>query len=121
MCERKPIGRFYLVVCIFSILCFCACSKTDPVVEQIKTEIEKELPSGSTKSEVIRFLDSKGIEYSDPFAKPGDHVLKDRFINATIRNVVQNMGVSSDILITFTFDKEDRLMKHRVEARHTGP
>lgn len=94
-------------------------------VRALKKEIKKNLPLGSTASQVIAFLDARGIDHSELATEdylsdyPGETDL--RLIRAAIPRVKQGPLVEWGIFMSFRFDEKDRLIDYKVKLVGTGP
>jgi hypothetical protein len=94
-------------------------------VREVDQAINRELPLGSTKGQVVEFLDKKHIQHSELVVVRYDSDYPDnlekRLINAAIPKVKTRLLVEWGIYITFRFDEADRLIDHRVKWVGTGP
>lgn len=87
-------------------------------VQELKEEIERELPKGTAVSDVMLFLDSRGISHSDYvegklFDVTTNDYLDYRLINARILSVKRRLFVEYDISMTFWFDESKRLTDYK--------
>ena len=76
-----------------------------PSVRSLERQIEKELPHGSSRAQVVSFLIRRQIEHSDLQTDNG-RLLNKRFITATIHNRYY-LGIPAEerIVVGFFFDR----------------
>lgn len=103
-----------------------SCGGKRVTVREIEAAIKRESPLGSTKTEVIAFLDKNRIGHSDLLVANGrtseyqDDEVK-RLINASIPKVKHTFFAEWGIFMSFRFDESDRLVDYRVRWVGTGP
>ncbi len=93
-----------------------------PSAEDMRKLVGANLPVGSSKSEVARFLDSRKISHSDiqehnEFDEEHRWV-KFRIMTASIRS--NHLWSKSQVYMVFYFDESDHLTKYDVKNVHTG-
>lgn len=91
-------------------------------VQDLKEDIERELPKGTAVSDVMLFLDSRGISHSDYvegklFDLTTEDFIDERLINARILSVKRRLFVEYDISMTFWFDESRRLTHYKAIMR----
>lgn len=122
MLSAKPL---IAIVFLLSVPLF-SCRGPSVSVQELKEEIERELPKGTAISDVILFLDSRGISHSDYVEgrvfdlTTGDYV-RQRLINASIPGVKRRLFVEYDIYLTFWFDESRRLIDYKAVMHRTDP
>lgn len=99
-----------------------SCKGSGVTVQEVKGQIEKELPLGSPSSQVTAFLDSRGISHSDYvegelYSVEKSEFVETRLINASISKVERRLWVDYDIYITFWFDENRRLVDYEAVKR----
>lgn len=87
-------------------------SGVENLARKLDGECRQQIPVGSPKSEVISFLRAHGIEYHD---EPGLRLVS-AFV-PEVRGQPETLGLS----LTFSFDRGDRLVAHRIEVRGRAP
>lgn len=90
-----------------------------PTVSQIESQIKKEIPTGSTKAQVVAFLDSHGYEHSANY-KPELYYNKTKTINASVPKKSYGILTEGKIHITLVFDNDNKLANYKVEEILTG-
>ena len=91
--------------------------------KSVRRDIEKNLPFGSTVSQVVAFLDKRRFEHSVLTTHvvdqryPGEQGL--RLIAAGIRK--QGWLFEKFVGVSFRFDEHDRLTDYKIEEALTGP
>jgi hypothetical protein len=126
--------HFLCAVMSFAILisaCTGNSSMPKPTVKSLSSEFQNNLPDGVGVDAVISYLNKTG--YGDEPGKYNSGDLIDNANNAhlgldpntyelksIIRDVRKSMFVTTNISITFVFDREKRLTDIRVEEVHTG-
>lgn len=97
----------------------CGCTQADQSgtmkVKEIDELIRKEVPIGSSTSQVLAFLDAQKIEHSQQYFD------RDRIIYASIRNTSGNWLVKNSVYIQFHFDEKATLKDYSVREVSTGP
>jgi hypothetical protein len=81
--------------------------------EQMDAMIRKELPAGTARADVSRFLDAQKIEYS--------FVNNENKIYAIIRNTCRGILVECSIDMVFGFNEQGALTSTSVKEGLTGP
>lgn len=122
MVARNSTFRVMLIIIIFS-----SCNRGPTVtVEELKEQIQKEIPIGSHSSQVEAFLDSKGISHSG-YSEGKEYVLEKsdyvtiRQIGASIPDVERKMFVTYSIKMRFFFDENRNLVDYNVVKRRDDP
>lgn len=96
-------------------------------VSTVKSDIQAHLPIGSSKADVIGYLDQQKIPHSwlqkGEVSSDGKIVIPNSHTEeALIRNVATNGMVRTDIQIDFKFDDNDsKLISYAVREVYTGP
>jgi hypothetical protein len=85
--------------------------QTNLTDQQTRDILNRELPIGTDKSRVKRFLDARAWRYSD----------RGSAVQAMIKDASHNFLVRTDIQIQFLFDSEGKLVFYEIEDFHTGP
>jgi hypothetical protein len=96
----------------------CGCGRTplkpDQDVASTEKDLREHLPVGSPRSDVVAYLDRRGIEHS--------HIAANQTEMSMIRGVAKNWLVRTDIQIVFKFDDTDtKLVSYSVREILTGP
>ena len=78
---------------------------------QIDDLLNRELPPGTSKTEVIQFLDHHGWPHSE----------QNRSVQSTVRDSSHNFLIRTDIQIRFDFDSDHKLLRHVQKELYTGP
>lgn len=104
------------------LLPLSSCRGPSVSVQELKQEIERELPKGTAVPDVMLFLDSRGISHSDYVeGKVLDLTTEDyvdqRLINARILSVKRRLSVEYDICLKFWFDESKRLTDYKAIMR----
>ena len=96
--------------------------KTRPQVRVTTVEVEKDIRShlstGSSRAEVVAFLDSRRIGHS---YINEDNLGYNNSEIALIRNAATRWPFRTDIQICFHFDKQMKLASYSVQGVSTGP
>jgi hypothetical protein len=79
--------------------------------EQVREMLSRELPIGTDKSLVKRFLDAKPWPYSEI----------GQSIQSMIRDASHNILIRTDIQIRFFFDSKGKLVSYEIMDINTGP
>lgn len=110
------------VIGLVLIALFFAGCRSGPSAEEMRKQIAAALPVGSTKPQVVAFLDSRSISHSDiqdSFELDETHQrIKTRIITASIRR--KSFWTKSQVYMVFYFDDSDRLTKYDVKNVNTG-
>jgi len=108
-----------LFIALIPLLLFSAgCSSA--TVEEVRATLNKDIPIGTHKDNVVKYLESKGISHSANY-KPNIYYDKHKEFNASLPKASENPMVKSGIYITFKFDDKNVLIKTTVKEVHTGP
>ena len=100
-----------------------------PTVHSVEREIKAELPSGSSKLEVISFLDARHIKHSEMLVggkyearyKPDGRRVEKRFITGLIHNRYGPLPAEERIAIIFYFDDDDSLIDYDIRSHEIAP
>jgi hypothetical protein len=101
-------------LCILIVIVGCTTRNSLATTEDLERAIHREIPAGSSKSDVVRFLTAHHIEYS---ADDQDGV-------PTILGVVRDVKgsiVKESIQVKFTFSSQGKLEGYKVKQVLTGP
>lgn len=79
--------------------------------DQLRQMIDRELPRGTNRSAVRKFLASKGWQHGDEGSTTW----------AMIRDAEHSFLIRKDIHLQFQFDPNDRLISYNLTAFLTGP
>lgn len=90
-----------------------------PTIDQIESQIKKEIPIGSSKTQVIAFLESHSYEHS-AYYKPELYYEKNKTINASTPRKSYGILTEGKIYMTLMFDQNDKLVNYKVEEILTG-
>lgn len=101
-----------VVVCVLITSC-------GPTVAQVESQIKTEIPIGSTKAQVIAFLDAHGYDHSANY-KPELYYNRTKTINASVPKKSYGVLTEGKIYITLVFDNKDKLASYKVEEVFTG-
>ena len=105
-------SRLHLALVVALVILTVCCRSSSTTVKQVCALIDAELPAGSTSTQVIAFLDSRGIEHSMLPESPE----RARVMSAAIRHVERDSsGISYGVFLKFSFDKESRLLRYSAE------
>lgn len=106
------IGAFVLLgIVVWLFLWIITTPKNPMTVQQVKQLIQHECPIGSSRSQVLAFMDKYCTR---------KFVRGDREVGCLIEDTARSIGVASDIAITFYFDDSDRLVRYEMEEQLTG-
>jgi hypothetical protein len=116
--KKKPI-RLYIVGCFAAVLIIFAyparhwlnSAQINLTDQQAREILNRELPIGTDKSRIKRFLDTKAWPYSD----------RGFFIQSMIRDASHNFLIRTDIQIQFFFDSNGKFVSYKLQDFHTGP
>lgn len=81
-------------------------------LEELRAAVERELPPGSSKAQVLGFLTARGIEHSEG---------KDRVIYGGIPKAWEGGVTKSGIYLKFHMNEQDRLLRAEVQEVFTAP
>ncbi len=116
--KKRPVWPHIVFVLATMAILFTFYSRTWLNQEQTKlTEkqareiLDRELPIGTDKSQVKRFLDRNAWEYSE-----GNST-----IQAIVRDASRNMFIRTNIRVQFYFDSQGKLVSYDLQDLHTGP
>ena len=113
MCSWNHILRPLLVLLI--LLSMPTCSNKS-AVQNMRRVVESQLPAGSAKAQVVRFLDDRKINHSDALLYAEDPPDPKYGRLRRMGGVVTNFfGSEPSIQLTFYFDQRDRLVKSEVK------
>ena len=89
-------------------------------IAKVEVDVREHLHMGSSRAEVVLFLDQRGIPHSyvDESKRAPEY---SRTEMAMIRGASQSWLIRGDIQILFKFDDYDKLLKHSVREIFTGP
>lgn len=105
-------GTFVLLgIVVWLFLWIITTPKNPMTVQQVKQLIQRECPIGSSRSQVLTFMDKYCTHEFDP---------RDKEVGCRIENTARSLGVVSDIAITFYSDDSDRLVRYEAEEQLTG-
>lgn len=79
--------------------------------KQAKEILDRELPIGTDKSQVKRFLDANAWDYSDVGS----------IIQAIVRDSSRNWLIRTNIRVRFYFDTQGKLISYDLQDLQTGP
>jgi hypothetical protein len=79
--------------------------------QQAREILNRELPVGTDKWRVKRFLDTNAWDYSDGGST----------IQAIVRDASHNSLIRTDIRVRFFFDSQGKLVSYDLQDLHTGP
>jgi len=109
---RGYAGLIVLVMTIAGV--GCGLSTAD-----VEAQIKHNLPLGSSKQEVIKFLDAHGYEHSGGY-KEALYYVKSRRLYASIDARSYSIFAAGKISVVFEFDRKDRLKSYKVSETFTG-
>ena len=75
--------------------------------EELESAINRELPVGSSKAEVLNFINAR---------RPLFHDEKTDEIKARLSGLAENMVYKKDLIVTFSFDAKGKLISHSTRA-----
>lgn len=106
------IGAFVLLgIVVWLFLWIITTPKNPMTVQQVKQLIQRECPIGSSRSQVLAFMDKYCTRKFVPRGKE---------VGCCIEDTARSLGVVSDIAITFYFDDLDRMVRYEVKELLTG-
>jgi hypothetical protein len=120
------------IICTIILLCLSVvnCQRRSMTVKNIEQLIRKEIPIGSSVSQVIVFLDSHNISHSQVFTVPpygtNDDVIQKKpdtikgYMNASIKEVRRDLLASFGIYMKFYFDERGSLVDYTVREVGTA-
>jgi hypothetical protein len=119
--KHGVVSRWILVFSFIAFLLGCHQSKSDDLtVKQWNDLINQSLPKGSSRSEIEKFLDQRGIEHSyvekSNFPEEANSVIA--LVRAKDKNgIVKKVGIQ----LKFKFDVDQRLVSFESKEVFTGP
>lgn len=121
MSGKRRLHLIFLVgVCLIT-----GCDGAKTKVAELRSEINAQLPIGSSQTDVIAYLNKKHIEHT-PYVDAGtdQEILRlngaPGRVNGIIRNVSSGLFYRSDITLSFLFDKSGRLCSYDVSEAITS-
>jgi hypothetical protein len=90
------------------------CGATKDEVLQIGRRIEKELPLGSTESQVAKFLDDMHLMHKEPWVFRNDPVRRYRKLRQTGATIENSSHTEPVMYLQFYFDKNGKLVESLV-------
>lgn len=124
----RAVGISKIIAVIGAALSMTACSqepRNDHVtVASLRSEINDALAVGASPSDVKTFLAKKGIEHSS-LIDNAKHVSTGSDpntyeIGSIVRNTSRSLFVTTDVRAVFTFSRDKKLLRTKVEEVHTG-
>jgi|HubBroStandDraft_2_1064218.scaffolds.fasta_scaffold35753_3 hypothetical protein len=116
--KKRPIFLYILFVPAVMALIFTVYARSWLNHEQTKlTEkrtkeiLNSELPIGTDKSQVKRFLDRNAWDYSEGGST----------IQAIVGDASRNVLIRTNIRVQFYFDSQGKLVSYDLQDLHTGP
>ena len=88
-------------------------------VEDVRKQLERVTPVGSSRTAVERCLDSQSIQHS--YADDSKFSNERRVELALIRSTSRSQLVRGDIQVRFQFDEFGRLLNYSIREVFTGP
>jgi len=114
--NKLHIKTLALVIVILVVVIFGYFKITEITVEDVQKKIGKNISLGDSREQVIRFLDSEGIDHNGD----REYTIKEKWIGAILRNTRKAMLVDVDIRVKFNFNKNNELENYEVEEVYTG-
>ena len=110
------VSKWFFAGLVAFMFVGCLQAEQDRTVTTKKVEelVQREIPIGTSKSQVIAFLDICQIEHSD-------YLEKVKAIYAIIRDTLQGTMVKGSIKIEFYFDDKSNLKDYLIKEVFTGP
>jgi hypothetical protein len=105
------------VIAVIAFVLFGS-SVIDVNAKKVTAWIESEIPTGSTKEEVIRFCVRKGMEHS-AFYKPEIYYDKNHTISASIKMKWLLSLLDGGVYVVFYFDENNKLVRYTVNEAYT--
>jgi len=102
------------VSCLVCVIGSSGCSSRNITVNDLEYQIQQELPVGSDVTQVVQYLETKGIEHSS-------YMQSERTILGIVRGTSMNWPISGSITLRFVFDEHGKLARHEVKEVFTGP
>jgi hypothetical protein len=123
-----------IIISVFSVLAIAAVAVVVPWVvgpsaRSLEIEVGRVIPPGSTREDVLSFLDSRQIEHSDLLVGaptearylPDGRRIDKRFVSAVIHKYYKPFPVEHRIVMNFYFDETDRLIDHDIRVHEITP
>ena len=104
-----------LAIATLMISCMSSCSGRRAIerrLEEIRADVARELPPGSSKAQVLAFLTARSIEHSEG---------KDRIISAGIPKAWESGLTKSGIYLKFYMSEQDTLLRAEIKEVFTAP
>jgi hypothetical protein len=89
-----------------------------PSANEVEQMLQKNIPIGTSKEEVVAFLDKEGISHSAGY-QDGSYYAKSKQITASMKKGGWLLS-STGIFIKLYFDADDKLTKIAVDETVTG-
>ncbi len=125
--KLPPVLAFFLVmdISLFIFTPVDSCSQHRVTIREMEEAIKRELPLGSSKAQVIAFLDAKRIHHGEIIlskyeSEYPDNGVEKRLIFASIPKVRKVLFMEWGIHMSFRFDENDRLIDYRVRLVGSG-
>ncbi len=106
----------FLSLAGFASLCACTGSQN---IDQLDQEIRQQLPVGATRHTVIQFLRSRNVPSKDSNDIP--YYKGPRKVWGTLPDRNKYTLIKSDVVLTFEFDQDDRLVSYKMGKQSVGP
>jgi hypothetical protein len=121
----KNIFRFLTLLLAASSLPACSSAQNSNYsVESMQSELNKALPKGTDSAAVEKYLTDKGFEHSGIIDNADSaHMGADPEtleLKSIIRETKKSAMATTDIAMTFTFDRDKKLTDIAVKEVHTG-
>jgi len=104
--------RLGAIVLVASLLVLASCGYQSP--RDIERLLTRDIPPGTSKNEVVKFLDANGFDHSANY-KPELYYLKSREISARAPGKKYGVFTSARVHVKLTFNEKDML--ENIEAR----
>jgi hypothetical protein len=126
--RRRAATTFGVVEIVFAVLVACNTHRVSKA--DIEAMIGRELQTGCTVADVLRFLDSRGIKHfgyeegPEPIfaptpTQPSPEIK--RFVLAKVPNIRRTALASWDLYVFFFFDEAGTMTDHKMKEIGTGP
>jgi hypothetical protein len=116
--KKRPVLLYIVLVLAAMALIFTAYARTwlnheqtSLTEKQAKEILNRELPIGTDKSQVKRFLGRNAWDYSGGSST----------IQAIVRDGSRNSLIRTNIRVQFYFDSQGKLISYDLQDLHTGP
>lgn len=100
-----------LIIFVFQSRTWLNHEQTELAEKQAKEILNRELPIGTDKSQVRRFLDRNAWDYS----------VEGSTIRALVGDASHNSLIRTSIRVQFYFDPQGKLVSYDLQDLHTGP